>query len=221
MSTNVATGLLLGIIVVMIGVGAYLYPSLPEQIAAHWDAAGSVNGYMPKFWGVFLFPIILIVLFGAYWVIPLLDPHHANIANFRRQYNIFWLCIFVFLAYLFALAMLWNYAGVQFNFTAALAPALALFYFVIGWLLPQTKQNWFVGIRTPWTLSSEHVWDKTHQLAGVLFKLAAIAPLIAFIFPGAGAVPVITLLVVPIVIAAVISVLYSFILYRQEQHLDR
>lgn len=216
MSTKATNILLLALIALVFGVAFYIYPALPPQIASHWDIAGNANGYLPKFWGVFLFPILLSFLFLVYWAIPKLDPKHANIGLFRNNYNIFWIVLFIFFTYIFKLTVLWNYSGVRFNLSESLAPALALLYFTIGWLLAHTKQNWFIGIRTPWTLSSERVWDKTHQLGGLLFKIAAVGPLIVFFMPNPGDIPLVVLLIGPVALAAIISVVYSYLLYRAE-----
>lgn len=80
----------------------------------------------------------------------------------------------------------------------------------------RTKRNWFVGVRTPWTLSNDEVWEKTNRLAGRLFQLAGLIALIGLLFPAY----VVVLLIVPIVAASVFTVVYSYVLYARLERRD-
>ncbi len=86
-----------------------VYPYLPDRIASHWNIKGEVDGYAGKFWGVFLFPILMAVIFIFYLIIPKIDPLKANIESFRKYYNAFWLMLFIFFIYIFALTLAWNF----------------------------------------------------------------------------------------------------------------
>lgn len=215
MSTKATTLLLVLMTALAFAVGAYVYPSLPDHVASHWNSAGEVNGYMPKFWGVFLVPLMMLAFIGLYFALPALDPKRG-IHAFRKYYNIFWIAFFIFFVYIFKLVVMYNYAGEHFDLNHVMPPAVAFLYLVIGWILPRTKQNWFMGIRTPWTLSSEKVWDKTHKLGGILFSLSALGPALLFFMPGAGDIPTLVLLVGPILLAAIITVVYSYIEFKRE-----
>jgi len=83
--------------------------------------------------------------------------------------------------------------------------------YIISLLLAQARRNWFVGIRTPWTLSSEEVWNKTHKLGALLFKLVAIIILIGVIFPRYS----IYFVLIPVLSVAVFLVIYSYTLYTK------
>jgi uncharacterized membrane protein len=98
--------------------------------------------------------------------------------------------------------------------TYALIPAFSLLFIGLGFFIERTKQNWFIGIRTPWTLSSPVVWEKTHKAGGWLFKAAGVLSLVGLLLPLELAF---SLMIVPILIAALGSVVYSYIAYRQEQ----
>ena len=200
-------------IVLAVIAGCWVYPLLPDQIASHWNAGGQVNGYMPKFWGTFLFPIIMAILYVLYLVIPLIDPMKHNIESFRKHYDAFWLVAELFFLYIFGLMIKWNF-GYRFDFTLAIMPAFAVFIFILGMLMEKTKRNWFIGIRTPWTLSSDVVWDKTHRVGGKLFKIAAVFTLISLAVPKALAV---WFFIVPLLAATLISIVYSYVVYRQER----
>ncbi len=203
--------LLIGLILVSFLIGAYLSPYMPEKMASHWDANGSVDGYMPKLWGLFLLPVISAILFLVYMLIPKIDPLKGNIEKFRGHFDVFILLLFVFLFYVHMLTMLWN-LSYRFNFIQLLAPAFGLIIYYAGIMMENAKQNWFIGVRTPWTLSSEVVWDKTNKLAGKLFKVAGVLAAMGLIFPKYA----IFLILVPVILAAVYPIIYSYQKYQQE-----
>jgi uncharacterized membrane protein len=192
--------------------GAYLYPIMPERMASHWDASGSVNGYMPKLTGLFLMPAISMILFLVFLVIPKIDPLKENIAKFRAYFDLFILLLFVFLFYLYLLTILWN-LGYRFNIIQLMAPAIGLLIFYAGVMTENAKQNWFIGVRTPWTLSSERVWNKTNRLAGKLFKAAGILAMLGAIFPGHA----IWFILVPVILAGIYPLIYSYQGYQREE----
>jgi uncharacterized membrane protein len=203
--------LIIGLILVSFLIGAYLYPYMPEKMASHWDANGSVDGYLPMLWGLFLLPVISAVLFLAFMLIPKIDPLKGNIEKFRGHFDVFILLLFVFLFYVHMLTMLWN-LSYRFNFIQLLAPAFGLIIYYAGIMMENAKQNWFIGVRTPWTLSSEVVWDKTNKLAGKLFKVAGVLAAMGLIFPKYA----IFLILVPVILAAVYPIIYSYQKYQQE-----
>ena len=200
------------IIVAAALIGWYIYPALPERLASHWNAAGQVNGYMSKFWGVFIMPIISFFLWLVFLVIPRIDPKKDNIAKFRKVFDVFVMVIFLFLFYLFILTLIWN-VGLEFNLLLALAPVFAVLFLVSGYLIGHAEPNWTIGIRTPWTLSSETVWRKTHHLGKWLFSLCAIPAFLGIWFSSVA----IWLIVVPIIAVALFLFVYSYFLYRAEK----
>ena len=114
-------------------------------------------------------------------VIPKIDPLKENIAKFRPYFDLFILLLFGFLFYLYLLTIAWN-LGYRFNIIQLMAPAFGLLIYYAGVLIENSKQNWFIGIRTPWTLSSEKVWNKTNRQAGKLFKAAGVLSLLVLYF---------------------------------------
>lgn len=198
-------------IVLSLAMGWYVYPTLPETVASHWDGNGQANGYLDKFWGVFLMPLISIVLLIVLAVLPNIDPLKKNVEAFRISYNEFVLLMVVFMSYLNMATLAWN-VGFDFNMTYAVVPALSALCIFLGRLLRSSKRNWFIGIRTPWTLSSDDVWDATHVLAGRLFGVAGLVILTSFFFP-----PDILLRIVLIAIltAVGIPVVYSYFEYQK------
>lgn len=211
MSTKTTLVVSIVLIAAAVLVGIALYARLPDPMPAHWNAAGQVDGYMSKFWGVFLVPIITVVLLPLFLVIPHIDPLKANIAKFLGAFNWF---IVGFVAYMLLIYGLIIAAalGYQFNMTTILLPIVGLLFIGIGYMLNKAKRNFFIGIRTPWTLSSETVWDKTHRLGSKLFMLGGAVTIVSAFFGEAG----IWLMLAVMLAAALIPVVYSYILWRQE-----
>jgi len=200
------------IILFSFAVGAYFYPQLPEKMASHWNAQGEVDDYMSKFWGTFLTPVILLTMFLLFILIPKIDPLKENIEKFRKYFDAFIVLISVFLFYLFLLVIIWN-LGKTFNFTVFLVPAFGILFYYAGILVENAKRNWFVGIRTPWTLANETVWDKTHQLGGKLFKIAALISFLGIIFSKYA----IFFVLIPIISVSLYTILYSYWQYQKTE----
>jgi uncharacterized membrane protein len=191
--------------------GALFYPSLPNEFVSHWNASGEPDSVLPKNVGVFLLPVFLIVVYAFYIVLPKIDPLKGNIEWFRKYYDILWTILFFFLLYVHFLMMLWN-LGVSFNMTVAMTPALSILLYFIGVTMGHAKRNWFVGIRTPWTLSDDVVWEKTHRLGGVLFKISAAVALLGLFLRDSTAV--IVGITAPAVIITIVTFVYSYFVYK-------
>lgn len=200
------------IILLSFVISVWVYPQMPEKVASHWNAQGQVDGYMSRFWGLFLIPIMSVGLFLLFLIIPKIDPLKANIEKFRKYFDWFIVLIFVFLFYIFMLTVLWN-VGVRYNMNVAIIPAIGLLFVFIGVLLQKAKRNWFIGIRTPWTLSSDRVWDKTHKIGSKLFMIAGVIAIIGVLFPRY----TIWLIIVPVILVAIYTMVYSYFEYKKEK----
>jgi immunity protein, SdpI family len=203
-----------GIVIILFAVGIYMYPQLPDIIASHWNAQGQVDGYMSKFWGLFLLPLLSVGLVLLFVAIPRIDPLKANIEKFRTFYDRFVVLFMVFFFYVYLLTILWN-TGLRYNFGQVLAPAFGGLFYYIGVMIEHAKRNWFVGIRTPWTLSSENVWDKTHAIGAKLFKIVGVVVLLGVLFPNY----TIFFVVVPVLVVAGYLIVYSYFAYQREMSL--
>src|SRR5690349_6475722 len=213
MTTKNTIILVLVLIALSVVAGLALWNQLPEQMASHWDANDQVNGTTSRFWGVFLMPLIAAGLTGILLLVPSIDPHKANIEQFRGTLNLFIVLIIVFLLYIHGLTLAWSLGYQDFRMSSALLPALGLLFIFIGYLLRQAKRNFFIGIRTPWTLSSDAVWDKTHQLGSVLFMISGA---LSFLAGWSGGTTALLLIFIPLMGSTLFLVVYSYILYRNE-----
>jgi len=123
--------IVLGIILLSFIVGIYLYSQMPEKMASHWNAKGEVDGYMSKFWGLFLMPLISVGLFLLFIAVPKIDPLKHNVEKFRRYYDGFIVLIIVFLFYLYLLTIFWN-IGIRFEMIQLLVPAFGILFYYCG-----------------------------------------------------------------------------------------
>ena len=213
MSTRTTTILVLLLILGAIIAGALLWNQLPEQMASHWNVNDEVDGYMSKPWGVFMMPLVTLGMFVLFLVVPAIDPLKANIAKFREAFNLFIVLIVAFMLYIHALTLAWSLGYDNFKMSTSMLPAMGFLFIFIGFMLRKAKRNFFIGIRTPWTLSSDYVWDKTHQLGATLFMVSGVLAFIGGIFGGMTAF---WFLFVPLIGSTLFLLVYSYVLYQRE-----
>ncbi len=213
MTTRLTFIIVLALIAIALIAGALLWNQLPDQMASHWNINDQVDGTISKVWGVLLMPLITVGMFLLFLVIPNIDPLKANIAKFRPTFNLFIALIVAFMLYMHGLTFVWNLGFQNFKMSAAMLPFLGILFIFIGYMLRQAKRNWFIGIRTPWTLSSDSVWDKTHQLGSILFMLSGAFAIAGSFFGGMAAF---WLMFTPLIGSVVFLVIYSYVLYQHE-----
>ena len=213
MKRKTATGLILGMTGASTILALVAYQSLPETMVTHWGLYGNPDGYMNKFWGVAMFPLINLAMLLLYWWVPMAEPKKENLKLFRGEYDKLMLWIFGFLNYVFVLSLLFN-LGFDLNIGKLIMPAMGLMFVGIGDILPKLKQNFMVGIKTPWTLSSETVWKKTHLWGGRLFVGAGVMTIFSVLLPvnWGFLVPIGSIL-----LASFMMMIYSFGIYRFEE----
>ncbi len=210
MSTKLSIILIAAIILVGIVASIAVYPLLPEQVASHWDANDQVNGYMSRFWGVALMPLITIGMALLFLAIPNIDPLKANIDQFREYFNTFIVLIVTFMLYIHGLTLAYN-LGYIFRISLAMIPAMGLLFVFAGIMMGKARRNYFIGIRTPWTLANDEVWDKTHALGSKLFIAAGLGSLLT-VFLGENGL---WFLMTIIIGAALVPVVYSYVLFTK------
>jgi uncharacterized membrane protein len=174
-----------------------------------------VNGFTPKPWGAFIGPILMLGVFALLKVLPRISPRGYRMGAFQNTYGVIRLALVAFLFLVMVLALLAG-AGVPVPLNGAIFAGVGLLFIVLGNYMGKLTKNFFVGIRTPWTLASEEVWLRTHRLGGKLFVLAGIALLVSGFFGGSMLV-----LVISLVAAGLIPVVYSYVLYRRIEGFKR
>jgi len=200
----------LGIVVLTVAVSILTYGDLPAQLAINFDASGEPNETLAKPLALALAPALAALLVVVFRVLPAIDPLGENVASFQDYYDLIAVVSVGVVGYVHLLVVAWN-LGYGVSVTRAIVPVLAVVYYVAGVVVDHADQNWFVGIRTPWTLSSEEVWNRTHERTAVLFKLAAVVALLALPFPEY----LVPIAIVPIALVAAVATVYSFVVYRR------
>lgn len=207
----------LSMIVLMFAIAIYAGPMVETnakgEIISHWDFSGNANGYMEKTAALFILPIITLFIYLAFLLIPKIDVYAKNIEHFAQQ---FWgfrvIFVFVMLAIYIASILpnlgYWN----TFDPLIIIIPAIALLFFYVGYMLNFTKRNFFIGVRTPWTISDERVWEKTNRLAGKLFWICGALTFVALLAPSDARL---WLVLVPAILVAIGVSVYSYFEYRK------
>jgi len=199
------------LIIIIAAIGAYAYPQLPDLVPSHWGINGEINGWMDKTFAVFFLPILIAGLYLLLSFLPLMDPLKKNIELFSHLY--FWFKV-AFVAFMGSLFLMTLYAGLgyEINVGRYVMWGIAFLFFFIGLMTPQIKKNYTIGIRLPWTLHSEIVWDKTHKFGGRLFIALSVLILLASFLSGVYAF---TILIGGIFLMLVILIAYSYMEYRR------
>ncbi len=204
------TIIILAIILVSAAMSVYFYPQMPEQMASHWNMNGQVDDYMPKFWALFLMPAMSLVMLVLFMIFPRIDPLKKNIEKFRSYFDGFIIFVMLFFLYIHILSIIYN-LGHEFDMTLKIVPAVGILFYYCGVLIAKAKRNYFIGIRTPWTLSNDAVWDKTHKLGSKLFKFAGIMVLLSALIPKYS----FWIMMAVILIASLYPVVYSYIVFKK------
>ncbi len=191
---------------------AATWPFAPERIPVHWNINGDVDRYGGRLEGLLAVPLIAAVLYALLLMLPRIDPGRANYESFRAAYRGIRLSILSLVTMLYACIQLTAF-GHDVNMRAVVPIALGLLFIVLGNFMGKLRPNWFVGVRTPWTLSSRRSWNKTHRLAGWLFIGMGLA------VAAYGFVQTLWMLVVAATVSVVSlswMVIYSYLVWRDD-----
>ena len=196
-------------IIATLVVAAILYPSLPEMIPTHWNAQGEIDGYMKKPGGVLMMPAMALTTFIIMKIIPVISPKGFRTDKFSDVIGVLQVTLVGFMS-IVAILVLLEAHGLNVLINEVIIAGVGLLFVVIGNYLGKVRKNFFIGIRTPWTLASDEVWNRTHRMGGKLFMLSGV-----IIWLGALLRLPLTWTVGVAVGLVLIPVVYSYFLYRQ------
>ena len=211
MSTRIANIIsIIGIIALGVYV-AWMYPGLPDPMPTHWNAAGEVDGYSSKPVGATIIASIPVLSFVIFKLIPVVSPRGFRTESFTGTLNILMVATVLF-GTAIGFGVMRAAQDTSVNISSFVFVAVGLLFVVLGNFLGKVRKNFFLGIRTPWTLASDEVWAKTHRLGGWCFVIAGIVmALMGVAVPASGME-----WVVGVVIAiALVPVVYSYFAYRR------
>jgi uncharacterized membrane protein len=200
------------VVIASITISIVAYTYLPDTIASHWNYLGEADGFSSKTVNLIAFPLLIVFLGALLNYIPRLDPKQSTILTFIKEYNRFIDILLIFFLTLQVQVIAWN-LGYKVSMSVYMPIMLGILFYYIGDLIGKTKTNYTIGIRTPWTLSSEKVWDDTHKLGAKLFKLSLPVFIVSAFFQSLSFLMVIGyILLIVIVLFA-----YSYSEYKKEK----
>jgi uncharacterized membrane protein len=200
------------LVAISLGATTWLYGSLPAQIPTHWNIRGEVDGYGGK-WTLFLMPAMMAGMLVLFYFLPALSPKHFEVDTFRSTYLYIMVLVVGLFAYMHAVLLYVVYQSVTkeatFDLGRGFIAGLFLFFGLMGNVMGKVRKNFYIGVRVPWTLASDRVWNDTHRLAAWVWVSAG-AIGFAMIVLGA---PIIAAFIV-LIVSAFIPVIYSFVHYK-------
>lgn len=152
----------------MLGLAAASWSTAPDRIPVHWNVAGDVDRWGGRFEGLLSVPLLALGLYALLLFLPRIDPGRANYPAFASAFGTLRLALTAVLAAVYGVIQLWL-RGVEIRTETWVPLILGVLFVVIGNVLGKVRPNWFVGIRTPWTLSSKLAWQKTHRAGRWVF----------------------------------------------------
>ena len=202
------------LLLITVGFSLWSYNLLPDMVATHWNIQGQVDAWGSKKFSNLFFPGLLIAIYLLFNFIPNLDPKKERYAEFANVYLMMRNAILSVFVIVFISTTLFN-LGYQLNISAIVGGAIGILFLLIGNYFGKLKLNFFVGFRTPWTLSSENVWNKTHRVGGKAFIILG---LIIAISPWLEPLAAIIAMSIGFVLMIGVGV-YSYILFRREKNI--
>lgn len=165
--------IILFLLIAVVGSSFYFYSVLPDKVITHWNFAGEADGWSSKNFYVIFFPALIIFMWLLFKFLPKIDPRAKGYHDFKSAYLAMQLIFMVFFSLVYLISTLVN-LNYDISISWMIMTLIGLMFMALGLCMPQLKPNWFVGIKTPWTLSNDYVWQKTHQFGGIMFFIAGL-----------------------------------------------
>jgi len=191
----------------------FVYPRLPERMPVHWGLHGQVDRYGSRVEGAFMLPALMLLIWLLLRFLPRIDPRRENYAKFADTYELL-INSFITLLAVMQVALLGTALGWPVSMERVVPGLVGLQFIILGNALPRARPNWWFGIRTPWTLSSDRVWARTHRVGGYLLAAAGLVLLIAAALPRGWTF---ALGLAAVLSAGFGSLVYSYFAWKQER----
>jgi uncharacterized membrane protein len=204
-------GLLFALLAIVFS--AAVLNKLPEQVPTHFNVRGEPDDWTSRNFAAFMMPLFAAGMTVMFNLLPRISPRRQNLDRFDSTYWVIGNTVVFFVCALHVL-VLGRAIGWPVDITSATLGGVGALFMILGNVLPRTRSNWWMGIRTPWTMESENVWRATHRLAGKTFMLGGAVTILAALMPmqlrpwvAMGA----------LIIAGFIPVIYSYLYWRREK----
>jgi uncharacterized membrane protein len=201
----------LGLVLLAAGLSVWAYPMLPSVVPTHWNLAGHVNGYSSRLVAVVIVPAVAALVWVLAAVVPAMSPRGFR---FGAAADAYYEAMLAVLAVLVAV----HFVVLRGEMTGTAPPTVVIFgligllFVVIGILMTKVPKNFFMGVRTPWTLANDEVWRKTNQVGGRLLAIGGLVLVVLSIFPPAWTIGA---MIAVMVFSALAPVVYSYLLYKR------
>ena len=191
---------------------AAVYHRLPERIPTHWDMDGQIDRWDSRLVGAFIVPVLMLLLWTVARKPPAIGDRGESFTHFAKTYELMTTSMLAFLALVHA-AMVGGALGWDVSVPRVLPLGIGALFVIMGNVLPRVRRNWIIGIRTPWTLSNDRVWSRTHRAGGAVLTISGVVIALAFFLDGIRAFG----LMIGVVLAAAIGTIgYSYLVWREE-----
>lgn len=191
-----------------------VYNKLPDLVPTHWNTMGEIDKYSPKAFGAFMAPVIMIFTWSGMKFLPKIDPRKKNYEKFDKSYSVIVSILLTFFLVIHTVTLL-AALGYGISIEKIIPLIVGVLFIVIGNYLPKSKSNFFYGIKTPWTLSSEVSWRKTHRLGGKLFVVAGIVCILSSFLLNGNIKAVVFF--IAIMIAAIVPIVASYFYAKNDK----
>jgi uncharacterized membrane protein len=201
----------IALVLLVIAITLALYPQYPDRLAIHWNLRGEVDGYETKtVLNALLLPLVTVAIMGLMLFLPFLDPKREKYVLFDRPYRTIRFAIVAVLCLIHG-SMIMTYIGHPVPNDKFTPAVLSLLFILMGNLMGKIRQNWVIGVRLPWTLAREDVWNRTNRLGGKLFIASGLIGLVGLLLPSVWPQ---ALLMGSLLLAVGITIIYSVIISR-------
>lgn len=203
------------IIALMLALSAWIWQSIPDgaQVPVHWNLDGQADRFGSKAEALLFLPILAAALTFAMWLLPRFDPRRRNLEASGKLWTAATVGAVGLLAYLHVLLTLIA-VGRPIDMIDYILPGICALFILIGNYISKTRSNWFAGVRTPWTMSSDYSWSKTHQLASKLFMGSGVVTLAAWLVLGGKVATIV--LIATLLATTLISVFASYVYWKND-----
>lgn len=189
----------------------FLWDQLPDQVPTHFNLSGEADDWGPKWINAIMIPLIGVGIYALLLVLPIIDPK-KKISNVQKPVSAIRIFTSIFFVGIYAFVMAAS-LGSDVNFSSYILIAVGALILILGNYMNSIKPNYFIGVKTPWTLESPEVWKKTHRLTSKLWIALGLLMIISSFIPAFVEFPY--LITGLLVILAGVPIVYSYLIYQK------
>lgn len=182
---------------------------LPAEMPMHWNVAGEVDRYWPKLYGAFFAPLLAALFVILFSFLSKIDPKKEKYKLFRKPWEMIQLGILGFITYLQFVTIYMSMHPAA-DITKFIFVGIGIMFVLLGNYMGKIRQNYFIGVKTPWALADERVWNKTQRMGGIFFVLCGLM----FILEAFLQWYIMPIFIVSISLTVIVPIVYSYLVYR-------